>query len=188
MTVITLMCLLLPLLAGGSTAQQDLLCTDSYAEFESASVGSNVSGRDIRNNLYKAFYATNQYRPYSVLVTYKLVLTNETIVNLSSDQDCSTQLWVWLSSPVFLYYDTTYFNRFLLFTLNYFTELRPPHVSITTTTAPCPDKIEDFLSEMTASVSLGKMKYDQHFTRGIHELNISVVCHETKCLTRHNHC
>ena len=38
---ITLVSLLLLILVSGSTAQQDPLCTDSYAEFESASVGSN---------------------------------------------------------------------------------------------------------------------------------------------------
>ena len=154
LSVILLVCLLLPLLVGGSTVQQDLLCTDSYTEFESASVGSNVIGSDIRNQLYKAFYAPNQHLPYSVLVTYQLVLVNGTRVNLSSDPYCSTQLWMWLSSPVFLYFDNTNLNRLLLFTLNYFTELYPPHVTITTTTAPCPDKIEDFLSEMTVSVSV----------------------------------
>ena len=157
LSVITLMCLLLPLPTGGSTAQQDLLCTDNYAEFESASVDSNVSGSDIRNQLYKAFYAPNKQLPHSVLVTYQLLLANGTRVNLSSDFECSTQLWVWLSSPVLLVGDTTYFNRLLLFTLNYFTEWHPPHVIITTTTAPCPEIIEEFLGEMTASVSLCDM-------------------------------
>ena len=148
-------CLLLPVfLVGGSTAQQDLLCTDSYAEFESASVGSNVSASNIRNQLYKAFYPPNQHLPYSVLVTYQLDFANGTRFNLSSDQDCNTELWVWVSSPVFLLGDTRYLNRLLLFTLNYFMEWNPPHVTITTTSIPCPDKIEGFLSEMTASVSL----------------------------------
>ena len=102
LAVITLVGLLLPLLVSGSTVQQDPPCTDSYAEFESASVGSNDSGRDIRSQLYKAFYAPNQHLPYAVFVTYQLVLTNGTRVNLSSDPDCSSELWAWLSSPVFL--------------------------------------------------------------------------------------
>ena len=153
LSVSVLVCLLLPVfLAGGSTAQQDLHCTDSYAEFESASVGSNVSGNNIRNQLYEAFYAPNQDLPYSVLVTYQLVLPNGTRFNLSSDQDCGSELWVWLSSPVFLVSGVTYLNRMLLFTLNYFKEWKPPHVTITTTTAPCPDKIGGFLSKSTASV------------------------------------
>ena len=148
-----LVCLLLPVLVGGSTVQQDLLCTDSYVEFVSASVGSNVSGSDIRNQLYKAFYAPNQHLPYSVLVTYQLVLTNGTRVNLSSDQDCSSELWTWLSSPVFLYCDPTCLSHMLLFTINYFLEWKEPHITITTITAPCREKIGEFLSEMTSSVS-----------------------------------
>ena len=69
---IMLVCLLPPALIGGSTVQQDLLCTDSYGEFERASVGSNVSGTYIRNKLYEVFYTPNQHLPYSVLVTYQL--------------------------------------------------------------------------------------------------------------------
>ncbi len=158
--VITLVYLLLNIFAGSTTAQEDPLCTDSYAEFESASVGSNVSGRDTRNQLYRTFYAPNQQLPYSVLVTYQLVLTDGTKVNLSSDADCSSELWAWLSSPTLMVGDTTFLNRLLLFTLNYFSEWHPPHVTIATTTAPCPDKIKDFLSEMTASVSMCIMMID----------------------------
>ena len=156
MLAVIILVSLLPqvLAAGSSTVQQDPLCTDSYAEFESASVGSNDSGRDIRNQLYKAFYAPNQHLPYSVLVTYQLVLTNGTRVNLSSDPDCRTELWAWLSSPVFLIGRAAYLSHMLLFTLNYFNDWEPPHIIITTTTAPCSDKTEEFLSEMTASVSL----------------------------------
>ena len=154
LSVIILVCQLLPLLAGSSTAQQDFICTDSYAEFESASVGSNVSGSNIRNQLYKAFYAPNQHLPYSVLVTYQLVLANETIVNLSSDPDCSTELWMWLSSPVLLLGTTKSFNQILLFTLSYFTEWDPPHVTINMTVAPCPSQSRNFLSVMTATVGL----------------------------------
>ena len=153
-SVITLACLLLPvLLAHGSADQQDLPCTDSYAEFESASVGSNVSGTHIRNQLYDAFYTPNHHLPYTVLVTYQLVLDNGTTFNLSSNQDCSSQLWAWLSSPAFLAVDATYLNRLLLYTLNYFMEYIPPHVIITTTVAPCTNKMSDFLNRMTATVS-----------------------------------
>ena len=158
MLAVIILVSLLPqvLAADSSTAQQDPLCTDSYAEFESASVGFNDSGRDIRNQLYKAFYTPNQHLPYSVLVTYQLALTNGTRVNLSSDPNCRSELWAWLSSPVLLYYSTTYLNHLLLFTLNYFLymEHRPPHIIISMSTAPCSDKTLDFLSEMTVSVGL----------------------------------
>ena len=158
--VITQVYLLLSIFAGSTTAQGGPLCIDSYAEFDSASVASNISGRHIRNQLYKAFYAPNQQLPYSVLVTYQLVLTNGTRVNLSSDLECSRELWAWLSFPTLMVGDTTYLNRLLLFTLNYFSEWHPPHITITTTTAPCPEKIKDFLSEMTASVSMCIMMID----------------------------
>ena len=153
MSVITLACSLLSVLVHGSADQQDLLCTDSYAEFESASVGSNVSDTHIRTQLYEAFYSPNHHLPYSVLVTYQLVLDNGTRFNLSSDQDCGTDLWVWLSSPAFLALEPTYLNRYLLFTLNYFMEWIPPHVIITTTIAPCNDKMSDFFNRMTSAVS-----------------------------------
>ena len=151
--VIALVCLLLPVLVHGSADQQDLLCTDSYAEFESASVGSNVSGTHIRNQLYEAFYTPNHHLPYSVLVTYQLVLDNGTRFNLSSDQDCGTDLWAWMSSPAFIASEPTYLNRLLLFTLNYFMEWISPHVIITTTVAPCTDKMSAFFNRMTSTVN-----------------------------------
>ena len=155
-----LVCLLLPTVAGGNTTQQHFPCIDSYAEFESAvaSNGSNISGANLRSQLHDVFYAPNQHLPYSLVVTYQLVLANGTRHILSSDQDCNTELWVWLSSPVFLLADVTYFNRYLLFTLNYFMDWYPPHITITMTTAPCPANMESFLYKMTVSVSL----YDCH--------------------------
>ena len=152
-SVTTLAFLLLPALVHGSADQQDLLCTNSYTEFESASVGSNVSGTHTRNQLYEAFYTPNQHLPYSVLVTYQLVLDNGTRLNLSSDEDCSSELWLWMSSPVFLALEATYLNRRLLYTLNYFMEWIPPHVFIGTSVSPCQDKMSNFLNRMTATVS-----------------------------------
>ena len=154
LSAILLVCLLLPALATGNTVQQDLLCTDSYAEFQGASVGSNISRANLRSQLYEAFFAPNQHLPYSVIVTYQLVFANGTRLNLSSDQECSSELWMWVSSPGFLTADATYVNRYILFTLNYFSEWKPPHVTITTTVPPCPARMRDILSEMTASVGL----------------------------------
>ena len=154
-SIMILVYLLLPALAVGSTFQQDLLCTDSYAEFESASVGSNISGVNLRSQLYDAFFAPNQHLPYSVIVSYQLVLANGTRLDLSSDHDCNSELWMWVSSPVFLIGESGYYvNRYLLFILNYFSEWKPSQVTITTTVASCPARMSDFLSKMTASVSL----------------------------------
>ena len=178
MLAVIILVSLLPILVSGSTVQQDPLCTDSYVEFESASVGSNDSGRDIRNQLYKAFYAPNQHLPYSVLVTYQLVLTNGTRVNLSSDPDCSSELWAWLSSPALLLGDTTFFNRMLLFTLNYFMEWHSPHITITTVIPPCSAKVEDFLSEMTALVGL----CNAWFTYVLTESTLSSCTTQSACM------
>ena len=146
--------LLLPTVGAGNDTQQDRIpCTHSFAEFESATVGTNT-----RSQLHDIFYKPNHHLPHSVIVSYQLVLANGTRLNLSSDQDCSSELWAWLSSPVFLLGDVTYINRYLLYTLNSFTDWHPTHVVINSTTAPCPAKMEDFLCKMTASVSL----YDYH--------------------------
>ena len=114
LSVIILVSLLLLILDGSSTVQQDPLCTDSYAEFESASVGSNDSGRDIRNQLYKAFYAlslslTNWSLPMQQDSTFPVIrtaavncghgsgvpsrrhYTSITFFNLSSDPNCSSE-------------------------------------------------------------------------------------------------
>ena len=152
-----LVCFLsLAALVGGSTVQQelDLLCANSYADFEGGSVGSNVSGKNIRDRLYEAFYPPNYHFPYFVFVTYQLVLDNGTRFNLSSESNCS-ELWMWVSSPVFLRSNVGlfYWGTFLIFTLDFFTNWDPPHVNITTTIPPCPNKTIDFLSAMTASVS-----------------------------------
>ena len=152
-SAITLVVLLLPALVHGSADPQDLLCADSYVDFVSASVGSNVSGTHTRNQLYEAFYTPNHHLPFSVLVSYQLVLDNGTRLNLSSDEDCISELWVWMSSPAFLAAEPTFLNRYLLFTLNYFMEWIPPHVIITTTVAPCTGKISDFFNRMTSAVS-----------------------------------
>lgn len=155
-SLLALICsLLLPVLVGASTAHLEH-CADSYAEFEKASVGSNVSGDKLKAQLFRAFYTPNQHLPFAVYVTYELVLTNGTRYNLSSDQDCSTELWAWVSSPVFLLEvgGSAYTNLILFCAVNYFTEWDPPHITITTALPPCPDKIADFLSQMTASVSV----------------------------------
>ena len=114
------------------------------------------------------------------VVTYQLLLTNGTRVNLSSDQDCSSELWMWLSSPVFLYCDPTCLSHKLSFTLNYFLEWKAPQIIITTTTAPCREKIGEFLSEMTASVNLLLRGLcvlhgiDRFYTHG--DIFLSTVC------------
>ena len=125
-------------------------CVDNYLNFEKQTFGNSD---DNRLKLYKAFYSANTHLPYSVMVTYQTVLPNRTHVNISTDPSCPyTQVWIWLSSPVFLYLEPTSLNRHTLYTLNYFEEWIPPHVTITVP-YPCDDHMERVMQEMTSSVS-----------------------------------
>ena len=95
----------------------------------------------------------SQHSPYSVIVTYQTVLPNKTHVNIPAESSCPyTQVWIWLSSPIFLYLEPTSLNRHILYTLNYFEQWIPPHVTITVP-YPCDDLMERFMQEITTSVS-----------------------------------
>ena len=125
-------------------------CVDSYLDFEEQTFGNNSENR---LKLYQAFYPPNDHLPYSVVVSYQAVLPNGTQVNISTNPSCPyTQVWIWLSSPVFLFLEPTSLNRHTLFILNYFEEWIPPHVTITTP-YPCQDQAEGFLQQITTSVS-----------------------------------
>ena len=124
-------------------------CVDNYLIFEEETFSNNSENR---MKLYQAFYTPNTHLPYSVIVTYQAVL-NGARVNISADPSCPyTEVWIWLSSPTFLYLEPTSLNRHTLFTLNYFEEWIPPHVTITVP-YPCQDQAERFMQEMTTSVS-----------------------------------
>ena len=123
-------------------------CVDNYFTFEELTF-SNNSENSLK--LYQAFYPPNTHLPYSVLVTYRTLL-NGTHVNISTDQNCpNRQVWIWLSSPVFLFQEPTALNRHTLFMLNHFEEWIPPHVTITVP-YPCQDEAEGFMQRMTTSV------------------------------------
>ena len=125
-------------------------CVDNYLDFEEQTFGNNSENR---LKLYQAFYPPNDHLPYSVVVTYQAVLPNGTRVNISTDPSCSDrQVWLWVSSPVWLIAGPTELNRLALYTLNHFTEWVPPHLTITTS-LPCSAKAEEFLTLMTTSVS-----------------------------------
>ena len=125
-------------------------CVDNYLNFEEQTFGNNSENRV---KLYQAFYPPNSHLSYSVVVTYQTVFPNGTRVNISVDNKCpNEQVWMWHSSPGFLFYDATYANRDMLLTLNYFEEWIPPHL-ILTTPYPCGQHIREFLTLMTSSVS-----------------------------------
>ena len=125
-------------------------CVDNYLNFEKETFGNSDENR---LKLYKAFYSIDTHLTFSVMVTYQTVLPNRTHVNISTDPSCPyTQVWIWLSSPVFLYLELTSFNLYTFYTLNYFEEWIPPHVTITVP-YPCDDHVEIFMQEMTSAVS-----------------------------------
>ena len=125
-------------------------CWDDYLDFEEQTFGNNSENR---LKLYQAFYPPNAHLPYSVAVSYQAVLPNGTRVNVSTDPSCpDRQVWLWGSSPVLLIIDPMELNHLALYTLNHFSELVPPHLTITTP-LPCSAKAEEFLTLMTTSVS-----------------------------------
>ena len=125
-------------------------CVDDYQDFEEEALGNSTRNRV---KLYQAFYPPNNHLPYSVVVTYQAVLPNGTKVNISTDP-CwpDRQVWLWVSSPTLFLLDPTELNRLTLYSLNHFTEWVPPHLTIATP-LPCSAKVEEFLAQMTASVS-----------------------------------
>ena len=125
-------------------------CVDTYFDFEEQTFGNNSENR---MKLYQAFYPPNHHLPYSVVVTYQAALPNGTKVNISTDPSCpDRQVWLWVCSPFLLVMDPTELNRVVLYTLNHFTEWRPPHLIIATP-LPCSAEAEGFLELMNSSVS-----------------------------------
>lgn len=123
-------------------------CVNDYLNFEKQTL--NKSGN--RLELYLAFYPINKHLPYSVIVTYQTVSSNGTRRNISTDSRCpNEQVWMWLSSPVFLFAEPTLANRLTLYALNYFEEWYPPQLVINTPT-PCEGNAEEFFKQMTRSV------------------------------------
>ena len=125
-------------------------CVDNYLDFEEQTFGNNSENR---LKLYKDFYPPNDHLPYSVIVTYQTVFPNGTKINISSDSSCpDEQAWMWLSSPVLLFAEPTLANRMTLYALNFFEEWDPPQLFLNIPT-PCEENAEEFLQQMTYSVS-----------------------------------
>ena len=129
-----------------SLAKSD--CVDDYLHFEKQTCNNSEN----RLKLYQAFYPINEHLPYSVIVTYQTGSSNGTRRNISTDSSCpNEQVWMWLSSPVFLFAEPTLANRLTLYALNYFEEWYPPQLLINIPT-PCEGSAEEFLNQMTHSV------------------------------------
>ena len=128
---------------------QNTTCVSSYHQFEEAAITNNSENIDA---LFSTLYKPNQPLPYSVTVLYQVQLPNGTTQRISSDPNCPSELWMWTYSPVFLLAEPSLFNRFTLYTINYFKVWHLPTVTIM---APCPcnSSISVFLNRMTMSVS-----------------------------------
>ena len=129
--------------------EQSISCVSRYYEFEEAAITNNSENVDA---LFSKLYKPNQPLPYSLTVLYQVQLPNGTTQRTSSDPTCSSELWMWTYSPVFLLAEPSLFNRFTLYTINYFRRWKSPTVTLTVP-LPCEGKIFDFLNRMTMSVS-----------------------------------
>ena len=132
-------------------SDNETTCVSNYSSFVEMTFG-NSSENMLK--LYQAFYPPNGHLPYSLLVTYQTMLLNGTVLNISTDPSCTDeQVWMWLSSPLFLIEEPVSLNRHVLYTLNSFKEWIPPHIYIMCP-YPCQSRAEEFLQEMTTSVSI----------------------------------
>ena len=128
---------------------QNISCVSRYYEFEEAAITNNSENVDA---LFSKLYKPNQPLPYSLTVLYQVQLPNGTTQRISSDPTCPSELWMWTYSPVFLLAEPSLFNRFTLYTINYFRRWKSPTVTLTVP-LPCKASTFDFLNRMTMSVS-----------------------------------
>ena len=121
------------------------ICVADFNEVEKKTFGSNTANT---HKLYKVFCPPNGHLPYSVEVTYQTVLPNGTQVNIITQ---GVEVWIWLSSPIFLHTRPENINCCIFYILYSFTEWIPPHVTIQ---VPCLHQNVEarFLPQMTASV------------------------------------
>ena len=129
--------------------EQNTTCVSSYYQFEEAAITNNSENIDA---LFSTLYKPNQPLPYSVTVLYQVQLPNGTTQRISSDPNCPSELWMWSYSPVFLVAEPSLFNRFTVYTMNYFKTWQSPTVTLTVP-LPCEASTFDFLNTMTMSVS-----------------------------------
>ena len=148
-THVYLVCSLLAVLTvcGADSNTTENKCVSSYKEFEKKTF---IDNEDNTHRLYEVFYPPNGHLPYSVEVTYQTVLPNGTQVDIITQ---GVEVWIWLSSPIFLQIRPENLNKLILYTLYHFKEWTPPNVNIQLP-YPCHNVTFQFLLQMTASVSI----------------------------------
>ena len=140
-TVCSLMAALIVCVSASDDSESN--CISDYKEFEKKTFDDNTP------KLYEVFYPPNGHEPYSVEVTYQTVLPNGTQMNIITE---GVEVWIWMSSAIFLQARPETLNRVIFYTLYIFREWIPPHIQIQ---VPCIQKnvTYGFLLQMTASVS-----------------------------------
>ena len=128
---------------------QNTTCISKYPVFEEAAISNNS---DNVHTLFSTLYPPNQPLPYSIVILYQVRLANGTIQRLSSDPKCSSELWLWTYSPVFMLYEPSLLNKMTFYALNNLQQWKSPTVTLTVP-RPCPNVVFSFLNEMTMSVS-----------------------------------
>ena len=111
-----------------SDERQNTSCVSRYYEFEEAAITNNSENIDA---LFSELYKPNRPLPYSMTVIYQVQFPNGTTQRISSDPTCSTELWMWTYSPVFLLAEPSLFNRLTIYTINYFRTWKSPTVTLT---------------------------------------------------------
>ena len=87
---------------------QNITCVSKYPVFEEAAI---TNSSDNIHALFSTLYPPNQPLPYSIAIIYQVRLANGTMQRLSSDPNCSSELWLWTYSPVFMLYEPSLLNK-----------------------------------------------------------------------------
>ena len=129
---------------------QKITCVSKYPVFEEAAI---TNSSDNIHALFSTLYPPNQPLPYSIAIIYQVRLANGTVQRLSSDPNCSSELWLWTYSPVFMLFEPSLLNKMTYYALNNLQSWKSPTVTLTVP-RPCPEYVFSFLNEMTMTVSL----------------------------------
>ena len=112
-------------LVSSATGTDPDACVTSFSDFEKAAITDNASNVQ---SFVRAFYQTNSIFPLSVQVVYHVNSSNGTDTIISTDPArCAPgkEVWLWVSSPVFIFIDPTRLNIYAVYTLNYFQDWQP---------------------------------------------------------------
>ena len=133
-------------------------CVSVYHEFEEAAITNNPENV---HSLFSTFYSPNHPLPFSVVILYQVQFPNGTTQQVSSGTGCSSELWMWTYSPVFLWVEPSILNKMTLYALNGHEDWKSPMVTLTVP-LPCQNVSYSFLNEMTMTVSWSNIAIYTH--------------------------